>query len=67
LKKIQNDASNEVIKLKQAMHDDVEKQILSIAFNATEALLQKKVSQKDNKKLVQKFINELNGHKGQHE
>jgi F0F1-type ATP synthase membrane subunit b/b' len=49
------------------MRDDVEKQILNIAFSATEALLQKKVSHKDNKKLVQKFIKELNGHKGQHE
>jgi F0F1-type ATP synthase membrane subunit b/b' len=49
------------------MQDDIEKQILNVAFNATEALLQKKLNQKENRKLVQKFIKELNKNKGHHE
>jgi F-type H+-transporting ATPase subunit b len=67
LKKIQIDASYQVAKLKQSMQDDIEKQILDTAFNATQALLQKKINHKENRKLVQKFIKELNKNKGSHE
>jgi F0F1-type ATP synthase membrane subunit b/b' len=60
LKKIQNDASNEVEKMKQAMQSNMEKDIVEIAFNATEALLQKKIYHKENQKLVKKFIKDFN-------
>jgi F0F1-type ATP synthase membrane subunit b/b' len=62
LKKIQNDASNEVEKMKQAMQSNMEKDIVEIAFNATEALLQKKIDHNENQKLVKKFIKDF--HKG---
>lgn len=58
-KKIIADAQQQILRLEHSIKENNEKQILDIAFNATEALLQKNFNKDDNEKLVKEFIDKL--------
>ncbi|MDR0739298.1 MAG: F0F1 ATP synthase subunit B [Mycoplasmataceae bacterium] len=58
-KKIIEDAKQQSLKLEKKLREDNEKQVLDIAFSATEALLQKNFDKSDNDKIVQEFIDKL--------
>jgi F-type H+-transporting ATPase subunit b len=58
-KKIMADAQQQILRLENSIKQDNEKQILNIAFSATEALLQKNLKKTDSKKMVKEFIEKL--------
>jgi F-type H+-transporting ATPase subunit b len=58
-KKIINDAQQQALRLEQSIKENNEKQILDIAFSATEALLKKNFTKEDNQKLVKEFIDKI--------
>jgi F-type H+-transporting ATPase subunit b len=58
-KKIVEDAQQQLLRLEESLKENNEKQILDIAFTATEALLQKNFNKDDNEKLVKDFIDKL--------
>jgi F-type H+-transporting ATPase subunit b len=58
-KKIMDDAQQQSLRLEKTLREGNEKQILDIAFSATEALLQKNFNKEDNEKIVKEFIDKL--------
>ncbi|MDR0985783.1 MAG: F0F1 ATP synthase subunit B [Mycoplasmataceae bacterium] len=59
-KKIVEDAKLSATQLHQSLKENNEKQIMDIAFSATEALLNKNIDDEENKKIVNDFIKKLN-------
>lgn len=59
-KKIRNDAESDIEKMKIQMKHKMQKQIVDIAFSATETLLKKKYNAKDDYKTIDEFIKEIN-------
>ena len=66
-KKIRNDAESDIEKMKIKMKNDMQKQIVDIAFSATETLIKKKYNPKDDYKTIHEFIKELDKKDKQHE
>jgi F-type H+-transporting ATPase subunit b len=62
-KKIVQDAQQQILRLEHTLQANNEKQILDIAFSATEALIKKNLDKEDNRKLVKEFIKELSKNK----
>ncbi|MDR2369596.1 MAG: hypothetical protein LBD63_03125 [Mycoplasmataceae bacterium] len=62
-KKIMVDAQQQILRLENSLRQNNEKEILDIAFSATEALLQKKIQKADDEKIVKEFIDKLANHK----
>jgi F-type H+-transporting ATPase subunit b len=58
-RKILEDAQRQAVQLKQSIKLENEKQVLDIAFDAAEALLQRNLDKKDNEKIVKEFLNKL--------
>jgi F0F1-type ATP synthase membrane subunit b/b' len=57
------DAQQQILRLENSLRQNNEKEILDIAFSATEALLQKKIQKADDEKIVKEFIDKLANHK----
>lgn len=57
--KIIEDATSEIERKKSAAFDELKNQIAEIAVNAAEKILRENLDQEKNKKLVDKYINEI--------
>jgi F-type H+-transporting ATPase subunit b len=57
--KIIEDASSEIERKKIAAFDELKNQIAEIAVNAAEKILRENLDSEKNKKLVDKYINEI--------
>lgn len=65
-KKIRNDAELDIEKLRLQMKNNLQKQVIDIAFSAAETLVKKKYTPKDDYKAIASFVKKLND-KEQHE
>lgn len=57
-------ADEEILAAKQASQEEVRRQIVDVAMLASETLLQREVNTEDNKRLVEGFVDDLNGGEG---
>ncbi|MDR2823000.1 MAG: F0F1 ATP synthase subunit B [Mycoplasmataceae bacterium] len=59
VKRMYDDAKNESVKLQENIKANMHKQIVDIAFDATESLLQEKIDETTNRKFIEEFIKNL--------
>lgn len=66
-RRIQNEAKDEALKQEEKLRQDMQKEIINVAFSAAEALIKKEISKKDNQRLVDDFIKNIDKNLAQHD
>ncbi len=66
-RRIQNEAKDEALKQEEKLRQDMQKEIINVAFSAAEALIKKEINKKDNQRLVDDFIKNIDKNLAQHD
>ena len=59
VKKMKQDAENDIARMESEAQEQIKKEIVSVALDASKELLGREVSSKDNDRLLKEFIEEI--------
>ncbi len=60
VKKMKQDAENDIARMEKEAQEEIKKEIVSVALDASKELLGREVSSKDNDRLLNEFVEEIN-------